>query len=84
MTLRIESTFKATDKDGNHYTVQVLRGEHPGIGYDGRETMLPDALREMRTSDGRHVNFVSANRYEIVDETYAISLTSDDPHAPQQ
>jgi hypothetical protein len=75
--------FTAHDEGGRAYTVYMLQGEHEGIGDDRRRTMLPDAKLEMRTDDGRHVNFLGPGEYEIVDGTRTIRITSTDPNAPQ-
>ncbi|MCI0332613.1 MAG: hypothetical protein L0228_05255 [Planctomycetes bacterium] len=82
--MRILTTFIATDDDGNDYMIHVLQGEHAIVGAGGRRSMSPDAMKEMQTDGGRHVNFIGPGEYEVIDGTRAIRVTSTDQNAPQQ
>ena len=80
--MRIVRTFTATERNGTSHTIHELQGEHDsGTSFSGPRKG-PDKQRDMKTDDGRWVNYVSKGVYEIVAIPVMIRVTSDDPNAP--
>ncbi len=80
--MRIVKTFIARDVDGKEYTIHELQGKHEAIGPDGRRTMVPDALRELRTDRDKAVDHISQGVYNVINTFDVIRVTSDDANAP--
>jgi hypothetical protein len=82
MPMKIVRTFTATERDGTRHTIHELQGEHDiGKVFTGPRKAR-DAQHDLKTDDGRWVNYVSKGVYEIVAIPVMIRITSDDPNAP--
>lgn len=82
METRQEGAFVAKDAAGNEYTVVVYRDTIDTTTMHSRTRIrVPAERAELRTTDGRDVNYIDKGSYEIVDRP-VIPITSDDPNAP--
>jgi hypothetical protein len=78
----IARTFTATERGGASHTIHELRGEHDVRTMFTGPRKAQDALHDLKTDDGRWVNYVSKGVYDIVASPVMIRVTSDDPNAP--
>jgi hypothetical protein len=80
--MKIVRTFTAAERDGTRHTIHELQDEH-GVGktFVGPRKAA-DALHDLKTDDGRWVNYVAKGVYDIVGVPLMIRVTSDDPNAP--
>lgn len=80
--MRIVRTFTAAERDGTIHTIHELQGgQGAGTTFAGPRK-APDAQHDLKTSDGRWVNYVAKGVYDIVGVPIMIRVTSDDPNAP--
>ena len=80
--MKIVRTFTASERDGTRHTIHELRDEHDvGTMFTGPRKSH-DALHDLKTDDGRWVNYVAKGVYDIVSSPIMIRITSDDPNAP--
>lgn len=80
--MKIVRTFTVAERDGTRHTIHEMRSEHDvGTVFAGPRKGQ-DARHDLKTDDGRWVNYVAKGVYEIVSSPLMIRVTSDDPNAP--
>jgi len=77
---KLKGTFRARDAKGNEYTVQVIATYRELTYLSEPSETVENALKELKLTDGRHVNRIEKGKYAIVGIPM-IEITSDDPNA---
>jgi len=78
-TTRRTATIKALGTDGEEYTIYEYTEFIETITHgEGRSEMA--GMKELKTSDGRSVNYVGKGQYKVVQT--GVLLRSDSPDAP--
>ena len=80
--MKIVRTFTAAERDGTVHTIHELQGGHGVAATFTGPRKGPDALHDLKTADGRWVNYVAKGVYDIVAIPTMIRVTSKDPDAP--
>jgi len=73
-------TFTAHSEDGQEFTVFIFTDYHEGRTSSGPHRV--EGLKEMRTSDGEHVNWIEKGKYQVIIGVETLAIFSDDPNAP--
>ena len=77
-TLEHTGSFDAVSADGETYTLEIWTTIIRGNTSDG--PYRTEGLKELRTSDGRHVNRIAKGEYEVIG-IESVRLTSSSPNA---
>ena len=77
--LQCIGSFKAYDKDGGSYTIEIWT--HFDAVHDRERARVEPSLLVLRTTDGRGIDHIEQGEYQLTDNP-EIRLSSKDAHAP--
>jgi hypothetical protein len=79
MMIKRTGSFIATDYNGRQYKIYIYT-DYLNAGNFQEPSVLVPGMKDLRTSDGMHVNRREKGEYEIVE--MGLIIHSDSPEAP--